>query len=297
MHSPTKPCLVLTAALVLLAFPAFAPAAVVGHWRFEDGGNLGTDSGPNGLDLTVAGATSVSTVFPNPVPGTGNPNALAADFDIAGSQYLHVADNALFSFQDFTVEAYVQLESAGSGTTVRTIAGHMRTTTSSSAAWQIGVTGTGSGLGARRLFLQLSSDGSNIVNFVSPYSIQNLTNYYVAASVDITGTGTDVTFYYQDLSAGGELLSSIVSNAGITSLADSAANFGIGATFSGSSSTRHFNGIIDEVRLSNTTLGQSELLAVPEPGAASLLLLGGLSLWMMGRGRSLRVKSMRGAQV
>ncbi len=53
----------------------------------------------------------------------------------------------------------------------------------------------------------------------------------------------------------------------------------IGALRTGSTSTDlPFNGLIDELRISDTALAQSELLVVPEPATLGLLGLAGVAM-------------------
>ena len=99
-------------------------------------------------------------------------------------------------------------------------------------------------------------------------------DYYVAAAVDIPGS--TVTFYRKDLTAGGPLQSFVASHAR-TALNNNTA-FQIGSSTGPLGFDFGFDGLIDEVRLSNTALGSGGLLIVPEPSPAALLGLGLLAL-------------------
>ena len=269
--------------LVAIGCLASSQAATVGHWAFENNLDLGADSGPNNLGLTNSNVGGIAALFPSSVPFSGSPNTGAGDFEVDTPGFLSGADNAVFAVQNFTIEAYVKLESGGSGTTVRAIASQFNSGAAAAQSWQLGVAGAGSSLGNRRLFMQLSGNGVDLVNFAptTGFTLTAGSNYYVAASVRFTGTTIETTFYLQDLTAGGNLLSTTVSSTAASLLGglyDSNANFAIGASYNNGAASRHFDGTIDEVRLSNTALSPGELLAIPEPSAISLLGMGGLAV-------------------
>jgi hypothetical protein len=251
-------------------------AGIVGYWRFEEDLGYFSDSGPNGLTLNTSGGTPGATPnagFPNPIPSTGAPNLQHADFEIDSASAFQLEDHPAFAFQDFTIEAFANLESAASNTLARSVAAQYGFN-NTNLAWRLLITGEGSGLGPRNLVLQLSSNGvgSGNVNLDSNFQLQFGIDYYVAAAVDITPSNTTVTFYLKDITNSGELLSASV-NGNITALFDSTAPFHIGG--SGTSTTdTFFDGSIDEVRLSDLALSASELLIVPEPSVATLLLAG-----------------------
>jgi len=270
------------AVLLCFSFPGSQlDAATVGYWRMDNAANLGLDSGPNGLNLTNPnGVVATASPFPNPVPQTGQANLLSGDFERDNEQFLFVADSAAFTFQDFTIEGFVRVESYTPGTNVQTIASQLRDS-GNDRAWRLALAGTGSStFSDGQLLMQISSTGvglTNIAETTLDFTLDLSTDYYFAAAVDFTGTNTEVTFYLQDLTNGGALQVATVSNA-ITSMHDSSANFAIGANYNASSED-WFDGLIDEVRLSNEVLAQESLLiSVPEPAAGGLLALGALGL-------------------
>jgi len=255
--------------LLFVACPLAAFGSTVGHWRFENGTALGTDSGPNGLTLTNSSTPvgSVNTPFPALIPGTGQANALAGEFEFSEARYLSIPDNELFEFSDFTAEAYIQVESFGTSAGARAIISQLNTSGANSG-WQFGVTASsGSSLGAKRPFVQISGDGGTLVGFSpsSDFALVEGKNYYVAVTVHFTGTGMEVKFYLKNLTDGGELrtLPGTPATTPVpTGVFNSTAPLGIGTSFG---SSRHFDGIIDEVRLSNTALAATELLAGEAP--------------------------------
>ena len=287
--------------VVCLACSPLAPAATVGYWRFENPSDLGADSGPNGLNLTNNSVAASGNVAVGTVPATGTVNTGAGDF---GSARLSVADNnnAAFAFRSFTIEAYIRLDTSGGGSTARIIASQLNTGTmaNANAAWQFGITGSSSGLGATRPFLQLSGDGTNLFGFspeptvsASAFRITASTStpkdYYVAATVNFTASSIEAVFYLQNITDSGALISmngTVTLPADITilptSLYNSTAPFAIGASYSAGASSRFYDGLIDEVRLSDTALPQSQLLAVPEASSVGLIAA---SVFLLGIGR------------
>ena len=300
-HSPRphkKAAILAACSLLGLVLPA--QSAVVGYWRFEDSGNLGTDSSPNGLNLTTTGGTAAATasVPLGTVPQTGAASGGALDLEVdSGADYLSIPDNnTFFNFQSFTVEAYITLESIGSDNTQsRIIASQLSST---NVAWQFGVAGSGSGLGTGSLFL--AAAGTTLQNFdpdatvSSPWNLTAGNSYYVAVSLNINAsTGATATYYLQNLTAGTPMITTTTAlNANVKTLGNSGADFVIGGSFTGVTTVgRGFDGVVDEVRLSTGVLSQSELLNVPESGTGALAL-GAIALWF-GFGRGFRFQNRK----
>jgi hypothetical protein len=268
---------------VALATPAMA--ATVGYWRFES--DVTTDSGPNGLTLTAnSGGTAPSSVantnFPSPVAGQPN-NGMANMPSPGNSASLSRADEAIFQLSDFTIEGYGRLDDTG-GTTWSVIAGQ-RGNTGNQRGWQFQRDNAAIFVPAGNLFMVLSADGSNNFAADSGFQIALDTNYYFAAAVDFGGASTSVTFWLQDLSANGPLLTSTVSGLGLTAMHNSTTAFRIGAQENGAEVNNWF-GALDEIRLSDVALAQGDLLpsqAVPEPASLSILALGGLAMLVRSR--------------
>ncbi|HVJ46751.1 MAG TPA: LamG-like jellyroll fold domain-containing protein, partial [Luteolibacter sp.] len=115
-------------------------------------------------------------------------------------------------------------------------------------------------------------------------------DYYVAATVNFTGTTVETVFYIQNITDSGALISMNGTPATLpagysalpTSLYNSTANFAIGASYATGSPSRYYDGLIDEVRLSDTVLSPSQLLAVPETSSAGLIAAAAL---LLGTGR------------
>ena len=240
-------------------------AAVIGYWRFESGDFLG-DSGANGLTLTNgAGGAAASQVA---LPGSGNgslypttvggsPNGSAASF--AGGQILKTADSPLLTTTTFTIEAFITVASIGA---TQAIAGQLADATGSNRAYLFAISGTG--------LLQLNYGATAVA---SALAVSLNTDYYVAVTVNMADLTTGgITFYTKNLSTGVESFQGL-GHAG-TTITNSTAGFSIGSTSTPSSP---FNGLIDEVRLSNTKLNPGDLLiplSVPEPASMAVLAIG-----------------------
>jgi hypothetical protein len=262
---PSKPAAACVIGVLSMAGSGPLAADVVGHWRFENGSALGTDSGAGGLGLTLssnAPASVSSTVLPT-IPASEAVNLLAADLEADSVNHFYRADSAAFNFQDFTIEAVVSLESNTTTSTPRTIASQFQSSPNSQG-WLFGVAGGGTSLsnGARTLFLQLSSSGSSNTVVQSPFQLSIGNSYYLAASVDFSSSGTIVTFYIKDLTSNGALLAANV-GAGVTALFNSTANFAVGASYDGAAA-RVWDGRLDEVRLSSAALVLEQLYIYQE---------------------------------
>ena len=283
------PLVILLVTLAAAASLLPARAATIGYWRFENSSDLGLDSSGNSRSLTNSGAASYTlpasgrgSHFFDPIPQTGASNSAAVNLVNSESDYLSTADPFTSGSQDFTIESLVNVNSVDSAQATRVIAAQASTTTN--AAWQLLVTGATSGLGARNLVLQLNTTGSSSTGFISIDSDFQFTlgsDYYIAAAVDFTLTGVSVTFYFQDLTAGTALQTVTRTNA-LTSIYNTTAPFTVGRGVAGDGTARYFDGIIDEVRLSDTALTSSQLLAtVPEPRSIALLTLSSAALLLI----------------
>jgi hypothetical protein len=193
---------------------------------------------------------------------------LAAVIDPADPTAVLRAEGAGWPEGDFTIEAHVILQSLFADATVRTIASQW-TGTLSDPGWSFGVTSEMSNYKPRNLILQLAGDGaspgSGYVVIPSDIHLQLQRPYYVAASVKTGGGEQDrsVTFFVKDLSDNdAPLVVKTVPHAFAGSHASPRA-FAIGGRDSAAATgaaAHVWDGLIDDVRLSNRPLVQSELL-------------------------------------
>jgi hypothetical protein len=169
---------------------------------------------------------------------------------------------------DFTIEAHVILQSLFADATVRTIASQW-TGNPADPGWSLGVTSEKSNYKPRNLILQLAGDGASqgspYLVIPSDIYLQLQRPYYVAASVKTGGGEQDrsVTFFVKDLSDNDAPLAvKTVPHAFAGSHASPRA-FAIGGRDSAAATgaaAHVWDGLIDDVRLSNRPLVQSELL-------------------------------------
>lgn len=265
------PIRIALAALCLFGALTASHAAVLTYYRFESTPGFLNDSSGNGFNLTGNATSNTSLVnIPTVIPQTGASNAQLAQ--ILSDRSLQTADRASFNSTTFTLEAYGRNFDNNF---------HVMASQSDIPANQVGWR-FGLNLGADRLVLSLSSNGtvSGYTNFETPFVIAPNEDFYIAATVNITGSGTTVVFYYDNLTNLTPLANATVTSATFTSLHNSTANLVLGGELgTGGTIVSDWNGRIDEFRFSNTVLSQSQLLAVPEPSAfvlvaGALLLLG-----------------------
>lgn len=267
----------LLAGLATAALSLSAAASTVGYWRFEDGA-FTADSSGNNLTLTNNNSTAAQALsasgagsnFLNPIPATGAANTQAAKFNNSTTTNFSLADTALLTVQDFTIEAMINASSFQGGSGSRIIASQWNT--SANRSWQLGVTGNaGSSFGQNNLILQVSYDGTNFVTFDSDIQLTTGIDYYIGTSLSFNeaeSTAT-ATFYVQDLTNGTALQTVSVTQS-LLGVYDSTTAFRIGSNSTQGGEV--WTGLIDEVRLSNTALSQDQLLIsnIPEPHAAAL---------------------------
>ena len=259
-----------------------ADAAVVAYWRFENGtadtpaSGTGTilDSSGNGLNGTPVNGPVYRTNVPvNPIPQTGQPNLLSMDFN-GINQRVFIPDNPLFQLtHSLTIEAYVYVRS---------------TPPPGGLPAQILFRGDDR-IGLDPYFLGLTGD--NVA-----FSVQDATNQSAAAIaplpglnrwIHVAGTLDDATGAMR-LYLNGNLAASLTTSVRPMATLEPADNpgLGIGNVQSGTY-FEYFNGLIDEVRLSNQALAPAQFLdAVPEPSGFTLVAIGAaMALWRRRRTR------------
>nr|MDA3874412.1 PEP-CTERM sorting domain-containing protein [Kiritimatiellia bacterium] len=244
------------------------------------------DSSGNGFTLSGVPDNAngpIETAIPGSGPGSNFPETIPSEgvgsndqmtwFGTTRSRNFTVADNTLFDSASFTIEAFVHQEARAD---TSYIASHWASDPSE-RSWGFGVNSSG------RLFAVLSADGNNATAYTATASLTLTTgvDYYTGASFD-DNTG-NLTFHFQDLQNGGELLSETI-NTGTSLHTGSSADFQIG-TYNNSEGNRRWQGYMDEVRLSDTVLSGSELMVIPEPASLFLVLGGLLTVWAFKRRR------------
>jgi hypothetical protein len=193
--------------------------------------------------------------------------SMAAAFKPAGTQTrLQVPDNHLMPTYDFTVEGFVVLRSVDDGTALRTMISRWDGR-KDQPGWSFGVAGKKSASGDRNLVLELvgdpAEDGQGGYELIaSGLRLELDTPYFAGVSVRIGDPSeTGVTFYLKELTAGAALQTAHVPHR-VTANHQSNLPLFIGAR--DPEKRVVWDGLIDDVRLSNKALKQEELLVTRE---------------------------------
>lgn len=261
MLTKTIRALTLFAGLTIVSA---AQAGVVAYWRFENGTadtaavGSGTilDYSGSGLNGTpIGGPLYRANVAINPIPQTGQSNTLSMDFN-GTNQRVSIPDNALFQLtHSLTLEADIYVRS---------------TPPPGAPPAQILFRGDDR-VGLDPYFLALTGD--NVA-----FSVQNASNQSAAAIaplpgldkwIHVAGTLDDATGNMR-LYINGNLAKSLVTSVRPMATLDAAANPGLGiGNLQSATYSEYFNGLIDEVRISDQALSPSQLLSAPTiPGDA-----------------------------
>lgn len=280
---------ILVASLALTA--ASLQAATVAYYRFEtpdmepatfaDSGDVAPSVPLDNDGGMVLDASAQN--FPSTIPQTGASNGRVLSF--FGSDDIEGTD-AKFQVSSFTIEGYFSFNNTGAST--QYFASRWRGS-DGNRSFGIGIAdnnGTGSA-SANTLFAILSEDGDSTTVVASGLpELATDTVYYFGMSYADATTGNDTVFYLQDITNGGALLSNNVDSGIDTNNVGTNSEFRLGGISSddGGSPSNTLGGRLDEIRLSNVVLSESELLAVPEPGS-TVLLLGTLGLLAVRRRR------------
>ncbi|MCD4825880.1 MAG: LamG domain-containing protein [Phycisphaerae bacterium] len=283
-----KRTIVLTMLVAVVALSAsVAQADTVGYWRFEDTpvGGVFQDSSTYNNDVTAGGnpahytlqATGRGANFDDPIPQTSVANAKAADLD-GTNDFYSCADQTEFAVDDFTIEAYVRKDS---GALSQTIAGQFHTaggSPSNERSWLLQVRSDSYAGSQNDVLLWLGETGSTGICYSTGVDILAGIDYFVAVSFDESDQTSGIKVYVKTLSGvnAGTWDTATLGHT-ITSLHDSTGTFNIGAYNtipSPLAAAAVWDGLIDEVRFSDTVLSQNDMLAMPEPATMTLLLLG-----------------------
>jgi hypothetical protein len=219
---------------------------------------------PDRIDAERAGSAKAAFLY-DKIPYR---DGQAAIMSLEGSQNrFEVPDHETLPNGDFAIESYVLLHSVDEGASVRTIAAKW-SGSSKNPGWGFGVTGKKSRRKPQTLVLQIYGrklDGSfGEEALFSDQNIQLNRPYYLAASVKLARDGKpgEVAFYVKDLSNDDEplLIAKLPHN--VTGGFDNKDPFTIGGR--APEKGGKFDGLIDDVRLSNAALGVDQLLFTNE---------------------------------
>jgi len=168
---------------------------------------------------------------------------------------------------DFTIEAFVVLRSTYETASVRTIAAHWNGD-KRAPGWTFGVTSRQSAYKPQMLVLQLwGEDASGKPHYEPIFSslhIQLNKPYYVAATVRLGDAGPEgITFHAKDLSNDDEPLVTSHSSHTVVKIPTKRGMFTIGSR-GGDKPGNVWDGLVDDVRLSNEPLDTGRLLLTAE---------------------------------
>ena len=166
-------------------------------------------------------------------------------------------DPSLPGNSDFTIEAFVLLDSIYGDASVRVIASQWDGD-KSHPGWSLGVTSAKSQHGPRNLILQLvGNEGYEVL--ASDLRVELNKTYYVAVTVKLKETSeTGVTFYLKDITDMDAMLRSASVKHKTTSGYDSSTDLLLGGRTG--SGVHAWDGLIDQVRISSRALAAEELL-------------------------------------
>lgn len=249
-----------TLLLTLLAISSFSMtsvAATSGYWRFEEGvaGNTASgtdsilDSSGNGNHGTPAGGPTYSATIPGNFPGT---NSLSLNFD--GSNDTVEIENSvsLSNTSAFTVEFWMRSPGTGSGQDLIVDKSHGFT---DSTGWLF-QSQPGTGI----IFFGVGLGGGSSTNFQGVLSNSDLFDnewHHLAGTYD----GSATQLFVDGVSQGTNTVGTYVGNTRAVRLGNTR------------SSSRFFQGQVDELRISDTVLSPAELLiTVPEPGTYAIFV-------------------------
>ncbi len=261
-------------------------AGTVGYWRFESGAFL-QDSSGNGNGLTEVG--NVSQVS---LPGTGNGSGFPTTIPQTGA-----SNGSSLSFDDSTVSGFTAVDSTSldtiSANGTFTLEAYISTGSSSASEYIVNQYDSSLGGSSERSFSFQTNAENGLSIFLGRSDLQymgfhkstdnlfvNNRDYYVAVTYDVSINTS--TFYWQDLSPN-PAVAGLQSETGSYTTGGAGYDGTLGNPNSvpltighrnGSSQTWDSGGLMDEVRISNTVLGQNDLLvSIPEPSTLMLSVL------------------------
>jgi hypothetical protein len=164
--------------------------------------------------------------------------------------------------EDFTIEAYVLLDSLYDDASVRVIASQWDGK-NDHPGWALGVTSTRSRFEPQNLILQLACDpkkpGGGYEVIHSDFRVELHKTYYLAVAIKMKETGeAGATFYLKDMTDMDAGLKSVGVKHAVTGSYGSKSALVIGGR--DSKPAHGWDGLIDEVRISRKALAKDELL-------------------------------------
>lgn len=250
--------------LALAAGPITAQSSVIAHWTFDEGGNGAIASGAGSV-LDSSGNGFHGTPSGSPIYRTLSGGGTGLEFD---QDFVQVADSALFVSNSLTVEAIVNIDALPSAGNLAQIV-FRGDDQAGRDPFYLGFLGD-----QLRWYIEGPSPGASALHASFAGLVDEL--------VHVAGTIDDATGAMKLFINGAEVASTTTTTRPTVSISPlSGCGISIGALedcYLFGPPAQYLNGIIGEVRISNTALAPGQFLgataSVDEP--ASLLLTGGL---------------------
>lgn len=252
-------------------------AATIAYWRFEDdlldsSGNSHTATG--GAGFGYSNGVPGSVIDPGNLSNTASYQQGTAATTVASS--LQISNT--FSQGSFTVEAFVYLNAGADN--FQQILSNVNNSTNTGIYFSVGgtsIAAVSSGYNGNGVL----SEG--VVGVGAPLATETWLHVAWVGNYS-AGNGTAVQFYVDGAAVGG-LQFYAASSSGSSHI-----NMGSDDWLMGGPSN-NFNGLIDELRISDVALAPSEFLtAVPEPTVAGSVAVGVLAMLMPRLRRNSRVR-------
>lgn len=257
-------------------------AATLGYWRFESGALLndsgGNAAGPftllnvggnNNNDNYVLPATGNGAFFPKTIPLTGASNLNAALFTLSESpsDMFNAGQNIALTAFNTSVEAFACMTSIPGNIFDRTIFAR-------NSYFSFGVARASNGSVPVFKCRAINTAGSTIARTLlapSAFAMSANNDYYLAACWGLIGGTTETLtrtlfVYWKNLTANGPLKLYVAPQLDIRTSIIFNSNYGYIGYDNFFSNQENWDGVLDEVRLSNTVLSQSEL-QITAPGS------------------------------
>lgn len=258
-------CIVVVA-LIHVVLPK-AEASLIAHWRFEEGTAGAVAAGTDALLDSSGNLLHMTPVLGPTYEAVSNPNSTLG-MNFAGRSWASRPDSAAFLTQSLTIEGFVRIDGSGASLQQILFRGDLR---GGVDPYYLGV------LNGRLAF--------NVSDLITDVRLDAPDLLPTGEFVHVAGTLDDATDIMRLFVNGAEVASRSAGGRRPDDPLFASARVSIGGLDDGfNRQTQLFNGVIDEVRLSDRALNPDEFLnartlqAVPEPASVAIWAFLGLGL-------------------